>query len=193
MPREAQFNIEEKLGQALHLFWRQGYNATSMSDIKSELELNPGSIYSAFGSKRELYIKSLEMYQANVENLFKRLSENPSPKARILALFERILDEIKSGTECTGCFMLNATLEVAPHDREVQLIADKANQRMVHFFREEILKAQAAGEVPKSVNPESVSEMLILLLYGLRVRVRSRPPIEEMENAVARVRSLLSA
>jgi len=192
MPREAQFNVKEKLGKALELFWRQGYHATSMADIKSELALNPGSLYAAFGNKRELYIKSLEMYQENVEVFFKTLEKESSPKKRLLFLFEKIVEEIGSKTECNGCFMLNASLEVAPYDREVKLLADKANQRMRHFFREEILKAQAAKEVSKKVNPESMSEVLLLILYGMRVRSRNIPRKEDLRTALDQVDNLLT-
>ena len=193
MPREAQFDVKEKLGQALQLFWRQGYHATSMADIKAELDLYPGSIYSAFGNKRELYIKALDLYQESAHHMFKRLSEIESPKERILFIFNSIIGEIESSIECKGCFMLNASLEVAPHDREVQLLADKANQRLRSFFREEILKAQAAKEVSKNVDPESISEMLILILYGMRVRARTQATADEMKSALVQVTNLLSA
>ena len=192
MPKEAQFNVKEKLQLALHLFWRQGYNATSMADLKSEMGLNPGSIYSAYGNKRDLYIKSLALYEESVDYLFARIAKIDSPKERILYLFNSILKEVK-GKECKGCFMLNASLEVAPQDREVQTLADKATLRMRNFFREELLKAQAKKEVSKSLDPDSVSELLILILFGMRVRSRGLPKRAELESALNQVEALLAS
>ena len=89
--------------------------------------------------------------------------------------------------------MLNASLEVAPSDREVQLLVDKSTMRLRSFFRETILKAKSEGEVSPSINPESTSEMLILLLFGLRVRTRSLPPRAELDSMVNQVKSLLKS
>ena len=192
MPKETQFNVKEKLHIALNLFWRQGYHATSMNDIKEHMNLNPGSIYSAYGNKRELYLQCLNLYEDNVDRLFENLRKNSSPKGRILQLFQSIIDEVTNSQDCQGCFMLNSALELAPKDREVQLLVDKATLKMRSFFCEEILKAQQQKEVSSQVDATALSKMLILLLFGMRVRSRSHPPQEELESALKQVSDLLS-
>lgn len=192
MPKEAQFDVKEKLSKALDLFWRQGYHATSMSDIKEHMGLNPGSIYSAYGNKRELYVQCLNLYDESVDFLFQRLDKIPSSKEKILHLFQSIIDELEGDEACLGCFMINSSLEVAPKDREVQLLADKATLRMRSFFREEILKAQKSKEVSSHVDATSLSEMLLLILFGMRVRSRSKPPSEELKMVLKQVEGLLS-
>ncbi|MCY7297276.1 TetR/AcrR family transcriptional regulator [Alteromonas sp. a30] len=48
--------------KAMLLFWKNGYAATTMRDIQRCLDMRPGSVYSAFGGKDELYEKSLRLY-----------------------------------------------------------------------------------------------------------------------------------
>jgi TetR/AcrR family transcriptional repressor of nem operon len=45
------FSEEQALGQALELFWKKGYEATSLNDLTSKLNIGKGSFYDTFGSK----------------------------------------------------------------------------------------------------------------------------------------------
>ena len=71
MPRTPQFHRETALNNALQLFWRQGYHATSMKDIEEAMDMRPGSIYAAFGNKESLFKEALDSYFAMVEEDFK--------------------------------------------------------------------------------------------------------------------------
>src|ERR1700677_2805326 len=60
-PRE--FDIDKALERAMELFWRQGYEGTSLSDLTRELGLTRTSLYAAFGSKEALFLKALDLYE----------------------------------------------------------------------------------------------------------------------------------
>ena len=55
MPRVKTFDQKEALGKAMELFWEKGYEATSLSDLTTRLNIGKGSFYNTFGSKRQLY------------------------------------------------------------------------------------------------------------------------------------------
>ena len=52
----------EALEAALQLFWQKGYDRTSIADLGTALGVGPSSIYNAFGSKAELFRKSIQHY-----------------------------------------------------------------------------------------------------------------------------------
>jgi len=66
MPRTPKFHRETALNNALKLFWRKGYHATSMKDIEEEMDMRPGSIYAAFGNKEALFKETLEEYSLSL-------------------------------------------------------------------------------------------------------------------------------
>ena len=66
MARSRKFDIEVVLNSATEVFARQGYNGTSIDDLVKATGLLRGSIYKAFGSKRNMFAAAL---QASVENL----------------------------------------------------------------------------------------------------------------------------
>ncbi len=62
MPRNKEFDYDEKLIVARDLFWKKGYNATSMNDLVDAMEINRSSIYLTYGNKHDLFLKSLTNY-----------------------------------------------------------------------------------------------------------------------------------
>ena len=50
MPRHKQFDTDDVLMKAMDLFWRQGYQTTSMQGLAKVMGLGRASIYSEFGS-----------------------------------------------------------------------------------------------------------------------------------------------
>ena len=63
MPRVKSFDEKEVLDKAIHLFWKQGYTATSIQDLVTHLGINRASLYDTFGDKEELFKKAFEQYR----------------------------------------------------------------------------------------------------------------------------------
>src|SRR5580693_289284 len=63
MPRPRGFDSEHVVDRAMELFWTQGYEATSVSDLTAELGVHPGSLYRTFGDKHALFLRALARYR----------------------------------------------------------------------------------------------------------------------------------
>ena len=62
MGRSKAFNEELVLDKAIEVFWAKGYEATSIQDLVDAMGIQRGSLYGTFGSKQELFLKSLDRY-----------------------------------------------------------------------------------------------------------------------------------
>ena len=60
--RPRQFNAEKALDAALMLFWRHGYEGTSLAALTTAMGINVPSLYAAFGNKETLFKKALDRY-----------------------------------------------------------------------------------------------------------------------------------
>ncbi len=60
-PRE--FDVDAALTAALKVFWQQGYDATSLTDLTEAMGVSRPSLYAAFGNKESLYRKALDLYE----------------------------------------------------------------------------------------------------------------------------------
>src|ERR1700746_3881181 len=88
--RHSEFDQEQALDQALELFWRQGYEGTSIADLRSAIGITAPSLYAAFGSKEELYGRVLEHYLAG---LGRTLADALREEASTYAAIKRFLFE----------------------------------------------------------------------------------------------------
>jgi len=62
MARPKEFDCDVVLDKAMALFWRQGYEATSIQDLVTHMGINRQSLYDTFSSKRQLYLAVMDRY-----------------------------------------------------------------------------------------------------------------------------------
>jgi len=90
--RERQERSGQILDAARRLFWRQGYERTTMPEIAAAAELAPGTLYLYFPSKEALYIELLiEGYATLLAGLETAARSRGSRKQRAAALIDAFL------------------------------------------------------------------------------------------------------
>ena len=91
-PRE--FKTEQALEDAMQQFWRVGYEATSLQDLLEAMHLSKSSLYQTFGSKHELFLRSIDFYQQSlVYECQKSLDNSRTSKVFFKHLFESVIAE----------------------------------------------------------------------------------------------------
>lgn len=191
MPWEKQFDIDESLIQAMQVFWRKGYAATSMQDLGKAMDLHPGSIYATYGNKHSLFLKALNHYETCFGPGLKALEEALPPREAILAPFKGVIDETLKDPNYSGCFLLNSTLEMAPHDDEVKQIVNRGLARAEDFFKRMIKKGQKTGDISADISPTQTARVLLGLLSGLRVLSHGRPERTILRTLASQAEELL--
>jgi AcrR family transcriptional regulator len=63
MGRPRSFDLNRALDRALYVFWRNGYEGTSLSELTKAMGISRPSLYAAFGDKGALFRKVLERYR----------------------------------------------------------------------------------------------------------------------------------
>lgn len=100
MGRPREFDSEQALDAAMNQFWRVGYEATSLEDLLKVMRLSKSSLYQTFGSKRELFLRSIDFYQqAMVDDLNESLNNSPTSKVFVKRLLESVIAEASSKKE----------------------------------------------------------------------------------------------
>src|SRR5438552_622874 len=126
MARPREFDEQSVLDAAVQCFWARGYEATSVRDLTRRMEMTGASLYNAFGDKRALFRRALEHYLAQgFDKRVRRLEGQFAPRQAIEAFFGEIIAHSLNDKRHKGCMLVNAALEVAPHDPELrQVVAD---------------------------------------------------------------------
>lgn len=103
---------------AAELFWRQGYNATGLSEILQEARLPKGSLYFYFEGKRDLAAAVIEYYRRIVSDDMKQLAMGRDWREFVHALTRKHLDSAAEG-EHTGCPFAVMGMELALSEPEI--------------------------------------------------------------------------
>ncbi|MEO6684502.1 MAG: TetR/AcrR family transcriptional regulator [Dyadobacter sp.] len=174
MARTKEFDQEAILDKAVELFWYKGYNASSMQDVVNALGLSRSSIYDTFGDKRKLYIAALERYRAQAAGgLIDNVNQSENTITSLEEIFKMLVDNSFADILPKGCFMVNSTVELAPHDEEIDKIVRENMHDIEDAFFKLIVKGQESGEMSKDKNPRAIARFLFNTISGLRVAAKS--------------------
>lgn len=193
MARPKEFLPDQALEKAMNLFWKQGYEGSSIADIVRCTGLGRGSLYDTFGDKHALYLAALDRYfVTGGEKLTTLRLQSGSMHAIFQDFFQALIEEALTDPERRGCFMVNAALEMAPRDpevaRRVQIGLDDTKGAFYHV----LIKAQASGELARTRDPQQLAQFLLNAYLGLRVLSRANPDRRLLEDTVATTLSVLS-
>jgi TetR/AcrR family transcriptional repressor of nem operon len=176
MPRPPEYERSEVLHQAMEVFWRRGYNATSVKDLTSATGLQPGSLYGAFESKRSLFLETLETYyELNMAGLDERLCRDKSPADRIRSVFEHIIEASTQDPDNKGCMMVNTLLEAPADDFEINDRLREMFESVENKLKDVITEAQEDHQISPDKDPEVLARSLLVGMHGIRVSCKSRP------------------
>ncbi|MFJ2261522.1 TetR/AcrR family transcriptional regulator [Streptomyces sp. NPDC087844] len=192
MARTKGFDPDAALSHAVELFWRRGYEGTSISDLVAHLGVGRPSIYATFGSKHELYVKSLEKYaEARVAADLEQLSRPGAVMPTVRAWIRRYVDEVNGDEMRLGCFVVNAAAELMPDDHEVARVVEGAWGATEAALTVALLRAHAQGELPEGRELRALARCLMALLHGIRVFGKRRSDRGYLDDVVSQAFLLL--
>lgn len=155
------------LDAATWRFWRFGYHNSSIDDLVRCTGTTRHFLYSAFGSKRGLFLRCLDRYREQVvDPAFGPVEKADATLVEIRAYFEtQISRAAKSGLPGPGCLIANSMTETAPHDADVMAVVEAHNRRLASGFAT-ALRNQSGGRLPAS-EIRALAEMLSSSAQGL--------------------------
>lgn len=185
MPRTPKFHRETALHNALILFWRQGYHATSMKDIEEEMDMRPGSIYAAFGNKERLFQEALAAYSAAARRDFQQTLEQSPSVLQGLSLYLRniaVATRLRAPTK--ACMLVKTLLELTPDDRAFSPTVRQYLDDFQRLFTDAFEQARQRGEIGSSQSPERLGILFQTQVMGIRTMARRDLSQQQLENLI---------
>ena len=153
----------------MELFWRNGYEATSLAALIQEMGIGRQSLYNTFGDKYSLFIEAVKHYiDSNGQHLLITLQAPGSPVGNIRKALEQVTESLING-ECRGCLVTNSIVELAPHDEEVRKIVQSMVYRVEKAIQAALDRAVEEGEVAADMDTRAVARFLNSTVHGLVV------------------------
>jgi AcrR family transcriptional regulator len=163
------FDAERALERAMQVFWKKGYEGTSLPDLEKAMNINRPSLYSAFGNKRQLFGKVLDRYARELSYAWEALE---APTAREVA--ERLLfgaaDMLTSPRHPHGCLMVQGALACGEESDAVrrELCARRAANEAT--LRARFERARRAGDLPPHASAADLARFIATVVRGMSVQ-----------------------
>lgn len=185
MARNKEFDEKVVLKKAMELFWKQGYEKTSMQDLVTHMGIHRRSIYDTFGDKHSLFVASLNYYEMFVEEeLTKIISNSSTVKIAIRKIFEYVVNVAELEIYPAGCFAVNTAVELSLLDKDIQHLTTKMFNDTEELFNRLLKEGQNTGEFKKDLNTQVTAQFLHNNLIGLRVSVKTNYTKKELESII---------
>jgi len=189
MPRFKEFDVNEALDAALQVFWKKGYEATSIQDLVDATRVNRASLYEAFGSKRKLFDKALDRFATGDNNLERATASIEPGLRRIRAAFDLAIAQ--SVSDVRGCMVVNAIVERAAEERKMRTLGRKARTGIEAFFTRSLEEARIRGQIREGHDIAALAAFLTNALFGLRVTAKTLPDPESIRAIVQTTLSVI--
>ncbi|WP_263164964.1 TetR/AcrR family transcriptional regulator [Streptomyces sp. SCSIO ZS0520] len=185
MGRSKEFDPELAVDRAMEVFWSRGYSGTSPQHLVEALGIGRGSLYNAFGSKRQLFELALRRYyERETVRLIEVLDGGGSPRARIRAALELVVRAALEDARRRGCLATNTAVEFGVVEETVNYLVRRTFERQEAAFKGAVLEAQAAGEVDRAADAGALARLLLAAINGIRVLAKADPAPERLDGLV---------
>ncbi|MEB8336851.1 TetR/AcrR family transcriptional regulator [Streptomyces endophyticus] len=168
MARPRTFDEKQVLDAVQEQFWDAGYAATSLEDLMRVSGLGKGSLYAAFGDKRQLFFRVLRSYTDDRHGqLREALAETPRALDALRMLIEAPIDDPTGTGARRGCLMANSTCELGNADPEVLDHAHRSYETSTALIGDCVARAQREGDLPAAADPIALARALLAAQQGL--------------------------
>ena len=192
LPRPKEFNPDDAIEKAMQVFWHKGYEATSMEDLLSAMDLNRGSLYDTFGDKRRLFQKVVDRYCTTFVRPMFSVLEQPGPT---LPTLRRFINDMIAGAladpQRRGCLISNTVMELAPHELEIAGTLRQALKLAEDTFFKALARAKLQGELSSEKDPRALARFLTTMMQGTIVMIKAGTPADVVEQTAETALSIL--
>lgn len=181
MARTKEFERDEVLDRAMDLFWRQGYEATSLADLTEHLRIARQSLYDTFGDKRALYLAALDRYceRFGVRAGLELPTDVPVRRVIREALAVSIQSAVSS--EGRGCMLVGAAAERCPRDEDVLRRFCGNTDALQRAFSRRLEVAVRNGELARHHSPRALARHFVNTILGIQISARAGTDREALD------------
>lgn len=184
MARPLEFDRNRALDSAMKLFWRQGYSATSLSQLLDSMDIGKGSFYAAFTDKHSLYAEALDLFGNRTHDNLLKIKRKHTALESVQAFFENTLFDVPPHRMRCGCMMVNSVLELSAVEQE---LCDLASEKLIKIemeFEKSFAEDLNNGDLSFSQSPRDIARLVMIINQGLRVSCRKNVTTNELHSIV---------
>jgi AcrR family transcriptional regulator len=181
-PRE--FDTSKAIDSAMLLFWRKGYEGTSISDLTETLGITRPSLYAAFGNKEQLFRTVLDRYDEGTAEFLSGSLDLPTAHEVAEGLLRGAANFHANPANPPGCLMVHGALVGSDESDPLRRETRNRRARLREAIRERLERALAEGDLPARADPEALARYIVVVMRGMAVEAASGAKGRELHQIV---------
>jgi AcrR family transcriptional regulator len=171
-PRE--FDRDQALSNAMHLFWAHGYEGTSLADLQRVMGgISAPSLYAAFGSKEDLFREAVALYNSSQgAPMVNALSKQSTARASVEGLLRAAVRSFCQPGMPRGCFIVLGAVNCTSANTRVETFMRDQRDIRETIIRTRLDRGLAEGDVPANTDVAALALFYSTVVNGLSVQAR---------------------
>ncbi|HFK7187678.1 TPA: TetR/AcrR family transcriptional regulator [Serratia odorifera] len=180
--RPRSFDRDKALLKALDLFWRKGFEPASVAELCAAMEINPPSLYAAFGNKAKLFLEAVNYYERVYwKATWERLEQTPDITQAIDQFFSEAAEILLSPSAPCGCMVVLAAINVSADSTDVIRAVSVLRQEGKDLFEKRLGRAVRENQLPAGTNTAALATVLNTLLEGMSIEAKDGATPESLK------------
>ena len=164
---DKQFDPEVALSKAMEVFWANGYENASLSQLLKNMGIGKKSLYDTFGNKRSLFLKALEHYaRTTIQELRDLLLKDGSPTQNLKQLLKQWQTMHARSGSC-GCMLGTNIADFTTEDEAIARVMRGYLKQLEDIFYETLTLAQQKGEISSTISARNLARLLLCTTQGM--------------------------
>ncbi len=182
------FDRDEAVVQAMLLFWEQGFEATSLLQLRAVMgDISAASFYAAFESKEALYKEAVERYMNTFGRVTKSFSDLAlSPKEAIETTLRSTAKMQTDSAHPSGCLVVLSATTCSLKNNHIRDIAAEKRKLTRDRLQDCIRRAVDTGELPASTDIDMLTTVFDTFMQGISTQARDGVPFETIDQAITK-------
>lgn len=164
------FDTEQALERAMRVFWEQGYEGASLTDLTGAMGINRTSMYAAFGNKEDLFRKCLERYTEGPASYGARALREPTARQVATAVLNGAVRATTGIDSLAGCLGIQGSLAAGEPGSNARDALIAWREEHVSLLRDRFQQAVDEGDLPPDADPNLLARHLMTMANGIAVQ-----------------------
>lgn len=170
--RPLSFDRDAALHQAMLLFWRHGYEATSVGDLTAAMQITPPSLYTAFGDKKQLFLEAIQRYVSGPITSEAIIDEAPTSRDAAMGLLQAAAAGFTGNDTPSGCLLATSAISCSPAAADVQKVLSEIRRGVEERLRKKIELENRKRRGKPKIDAGAMASYVVALIQGMSTLAR---------------------
>ena len=171
------------------LFWRHGYEATSINDLTAAMQITPPSLYTAFGDKKQLFLEAVHRYVSGPVTSESIIHQAPTARDAAFGLLQAAATGFTGKDTPPGCLLASSAISCSAGAADVQKVLSDIRLGIKESLRKKIELENRKRSVKPKIDAEVIASYVMALIQGMSTLARDgadRPKLMKLKEAAMR-------